>query len=145
MPSGMLIGDAVMSRLVRPEVRERTVPLLIALLGAPLPVLVARPPLPVALVLLAAAGFGLAYLVGLQRPFLDAVPPDARGQAFTLLSTGMMTLQGIGPLVMGLGAEALGPALAIALAGAAIVLIALMLRATASRHHPAAATVQSPH
>jgi predicted MFS family arabinose efflux permease len=145
MPLGMLIGDAVMSRLVRPEVRERTVPLLIALLGAPLPVLVARPPLPVALVLLAAAGFGLAYLVGLQRPFLDAVPPDARGQAFTLLSTGMMTLQGIGPLVMGLGAEALGPAPAIALAGAAIVLIALMLRATASRHHPAAATVQSPH
>ncbi|MGK5672349.1 MFS transporter [Micromonospora sp. URMC 106] len=129
MPLGMLIGDAVMSRLVRPAVRERTVPLLIALLGAPLPVLVARPPLPVALVLLAISGSGLAYLVGLQRPFLDAVPPDARGQAFTLLSTGMMTLQGIGPLVMGLGAEALGPAPAIALAGAAIVLIGLMLRA----------------
>ncbi|MGK5673323.1 hypothetical protein ACSNOB_10845 [Micromonospora sp. URMC 106] len=57
----------------------------------------------------------------------------------------MMTLQGIGPLVAGLGAEALGPATAIALTGAAIVLIALMLRATASRHHPAAPTVQSPH
>ncbi|MGW4499043.1 MFS transporter [Micromonospora sp. NPDC004336] len=145
IPLGMLTGDAVMSRLVRPEARERAVPLLIALLGAPLPVLAARPPLPLALALLATAGFGLAYLVGLQRPFLDAVPPDARGQAFTVLSTGMMTLQGIGPLVMGLVAEALGPAPAIALAGAAIVLLALTLRATAPRHRPPPAAVRNPH
>ena len=124
-PLGMLAGDLMVSRLLRPATRERIAPLLIAMLGAPLTLLAARPAQPVAIALLAVSGFGLSYLLGLQRPFLDAVPEEARGQAFTLLSTGMMTLQGLGPLVLGLAAEALGTGPVIAAAGAAIVLVAL--------------------
>jgi predicted MFS family arabinose efflux permease len=133
LPLGMLAGDALIGRLMAPAARERATPLLIALLGAPLPLLAARPALPVAVALLAVAGFGLAYLLGLQRPFLDAVPPGGHGQAFTLLSTGMMTLQGVGPLLMGLAAEAAGPAPVIAAAGGAILVVALLVWRSAPR------------
>ncbi|GAB3871158.1 MFS transporter [Dactylosporangium cerinum] len=128
IPLGMLVGDLLVGRLLGPAGRERAAPLLIALLGAPLTLLAAHPAAPIAVALLAAAGFGLSYLLGLQRPFLDALPPQARGHGFTLLSTGMMTLQGLGPLLMGLAAEQLGPGPVIALAGAAILVVALSLR-----------------
>ncbi|WP_433384753.1 MFS transporter [Actinoplanes sp. CA-142083] len=128
VPLGMLVGDLLVSRLVRPATRERLVPLLIAVIGVPLTLLAVRPSPVVAVGLLVVAGFGLSYLLGLQRPFLDAVPEEGRGQAFTLLSTGMMTLQGIGPLLGGLAAEALGPAPVMALAGVAILIVAVGVR-----------------
>ncbi len=42
-------------------------------------------------------GMGSAYLLGLQRRFLVAVPSELQGQGFALLTTATMTIQGSGP------------------------------------------------
>jgi predicted MFS family arabinose efflux permease len=125
---GMLLGNFVAGRFLRPALRERAAPALVVVLGAPLIALLAAPPLPLLVGLLVVAGTGFAFGLGLQRAFLAAAPEDRRGQLFALFSTGMMALQGIGPLVLGVVAEVTSPALAIAAAGAATVLVAPSLR-----------------
>lgn len=126
--AGMLLGNLVVGRFVRPLRRERLAAPLVFLLGAPLVVLPAEPPLPVTVALLILSGTGFAYCLGLQRAFLEAAPADRVGQLFALLSTGMMALQGVGPLVLGAVAELTAPATAIAVAGALTMLVALLLK-----------------
>ncbi|MFB4318557.1 MFS transporter [Actinomadura sp. 21ATH] len=128
LPVGMMAGNAVCGRLLRPRTRERLVVPMMALCGLPLLAPAAGPPLPVLVALLAVTGATIAYELGLQRPFVDAVPEGARGQAFGLLSTGTMTLQGVGPVVLGAAAEAAGIGPAVALAGVACLVTALLLR-----------------
>jgi hypothetical protein len=72
---------------------------------------------------------GPTAAAGLQRWFLDAQPADRRGQAFALLSTGLMTLQGVGPTAFGEFAT-IPAALITAAAGAALV--PLLLRRSPS-------------
>ncbi|TQS45360.1 MFS transporter [Cryptosporangium phraense] len=127
-PIGMMIGDIVVARLVAPPVRERLVLPLVALLGVPLLVFAIEPPLPLAAALLLLTGGGYAASLGLQRRFLDAVPEDRRGQAFGLLSAGLMTFQGLGPALFGLITQTTTVALAISIAGATAVLLAIALR-----------------
>ncbi|MEU8657306.1 MFS transporter [Actinoplanes philippinensis] len=126
--AGMLIGDLVIGRFVPPTWRERLVFPLVLLLGAPLLLLPAAPPLPVTAALLVLSGFGSAYSLGLQRAFLEAAPEHRVGQLFALLSTGLMALQGVGPLLSGAVAELATPAVAIACAGAATTLVAVTTR-----------------
>jgi predicted MFS family arabinose efflux permease len=126
LPIGMLAGDFVIGRFVYPAVREQLVVPLVAVLGLPLVAFAADPPLVVTATLLAVSGTGFAYGLGVQRRFLDAVPETSRGQAFGLLSAGLMTLQGVGPAVFGLVAELASTGAAIALAGAATVITALV-------------------
>jgi hypothetical protein len=95
--------------------------------GLPLLAFAVGPPPPVAAGLLAATGIGAAYVLGIQRRFLDAVPAPALGQAFGLLSTGLMTFQGAGPALFGAIAEIASPGRAMALAGAATIMAALGL------------------
>ncbi|MFC8242178.1 MFS transporter [Streptomyces chartreusis] len=123
-PVGMLVGDLLVGRLLRPPTRERLVAPLIALTGLPLVGFVTEPGVGVSSCLLLLCGFGLAYGLGLQRPFLDALPPDGQGQAFGLLGSGSMTLQGVGPASFGSVAAGIGTGGAIALAGGAAVLTA---------------------
>jgi hypothetical protein len=95
--------------------------------GLPLLAFAAGPPLPVAAGLLVVTGTGPAYILGIQRRFLDAVPAPVLGQAFGLLSTGLMTFQGAGPTLFGAVAEITSAGGAMALAGAAIIVTALGL------------------
>jgi MFS family permease len=125
---GMLLGDLVVGRFVSPVRRERLSGPLVLLLGAPLLLLPAGPPLPVTAALLVLSGFGFAYSLGLQRAFLEAAPENRVGQLFALLSTGLMALQGVGPLLAGALAELTTPATAIACAGAATMLVAVTTR-----------------
>ncbi|MBO3743485.1 MFS transporter [Actinoplanes flavus] len=122
---GMLIGNFAVGRLLRPSVRERLSAPLIILLGTPLITLLAPLPLPLVAAVLTLAGTGFAYGLGLQREFLEAAPADRLGQLFALLSTGLMALQGVGPLVFGALAELTAPATAIAAAGIATSLVAV--------------------
>ncbi|MGW4538372.1 MFS transporter [Streptomyces chartreusis] len=124
LPVGMLVGDLLVGRLLRPPTRERLVVPLIALTGLPLVGFATEPGVGVSSCLLLLCGFGLAYGLGLQRPFLDALPQDGQGQAFGLLGSGSMTLQGIGPACFGSVAAGIGTGGAIALAGGAAVLTA---------------------
>lgn len=124
LPVGMLVGDLLAGRLLRSPTRERLVVPLIALMGLPLVGFAAEPGVGVSSCLLLICGFGFAYGLGLQRPFLDALPKDGQGQAFGLLGSGGMTLQGVGPVCFGSVAAGIGTGGAIALAGGAATLTA---------------------
>jgi len=93
-------------------------------LGLPLVGFAFGPHPVVAGVLMAIMGCGFAFGLGLQGPFRDALPGDARGQAFGLMSTGLMTLQGVGPLVFGGLTEFVPVSTAMALSGAATLVVA---------------------
>ncbi|MEU4178132.1 MFS transporter [Streptomyces sp. NPDC026589] len=124
LPVGMLVGDLLVGRLLRPRTRERLVAPLVALAGLPLIGFAAEPGVGASSGLLLLSGLGYAYGLGLQRPFLDALPQDGRGQAFGLLGSGSMTLQGVGPVCLGAVAAVVGTGGAIALAGGAVALTA---------------------
>ncbi|WP_103534470.1 MFS transporter [Streptomyces sp. SM11] len=124
LPVGMLVGDLLVGRLLRPRARERLVVPLVALAGLPLIGFAAEPGVGVSSCLLLLSGLGYAYGLGLQRPFLDALPQDGHGQAFGLLGSGSMTLQGVGPVCLGAVAAGMGTGGAIALAGGAVALTA---------------------
>ena len=139
LPAGMLAGTVVVGRVLGAAARERLVVPLMLAVGMPLLPLAAGLPAVAAGALLAVAGAGSAYEVGLQRRFVDAVPPPVRGQAFGVLSTGLMTVQGVGPMVFGAVAEATGVGAAIASAGAATVAVVLWLRGALAATTPSAA------
>jgi predicted MFS family arabinose efflux permease len=133
VPVGMIVGDLVVARLLRPETRERLVVPLIAALGLPLTGFAfGVGPVPAA-ALLFVSGCGFAYGLGLQRRFIEVVPDEVRGQAFALMSTGLMTLQGIGPVVFGGLAEVMPIGPTIAVAGLANIGIAVGLTARLTR------------
>ncbi|MEV6841982.1 MFS transporter [Actinoplanes sp. NPDC051411] len=122
VPVGMVAGNYALGRRA-PGRRLRWVPWLLVVLGLPLIALQLRLPLAVAVALLVVAGVGTAYSVGLQRPFLDAVPEGRAGQAFALLSAGLMTAQGLAPAALGALAEVTSPGLGIAVSGLAVLLM----------------------
>jgi MFS family permease len=129
VPVGMAIGNLLVGRLAAPAARERLPRPLLLLLGAPLLLFALHPPLLPAAGLLLVASTGMAYELGIQRRFLEAVPEDRRGQAFGLVSTLLMFGQGVGPVLSGALASATSPALAIAASGAAVLLTAAALSA----------------
>ncbi|GAA2704427.1 MFS transporter [Actinoplanes palleronii] len=127
VPVGMLLGDLIVGRWVRPAVRERLSGPLVLLAGGALALLTVGLPLGGALTVLILSGTGYAYQLGLQRPLLDATPESRRGQMFALLSTGLMTLQGLSPLLLGTVAQVSSPSVAIGAAAAATVLCAPLI------------------
>ncbi|MFI9382328.1 MFS transporter [Kutzneria sp. NPDC052558] len=129
LPVGMMLGSLVVGRAVRPETRRRLLVPMMAVVGLPL-LGFAIADLPVVLcgALLVISGVGFAYGLPLQQRFRDVVPADARGQAFGLLSTGLMTAQGISPVVAGALAGAAPASNVIALCGAGAVLTVLLFR-----------------
>ncbi|MFC4033461.1 MFS transporter [Streptomyces polygonati] len=122
LPVGMLFGDLVVGRLLRPVTRERLVAPLIAVMGAPLLCFALEPGVAWSAALLLITGTGFANGLGLQRPFLDALPDSAQGHAFGLLASGTMTFQGVAPAVFGALALPFRTGTAMAAAGAATLL-----------------------
>ncbi|BCJ74891.1 MFS transporter [Catellatospora sp. IY07-71] len=122
-PLGMVVGNLLYSRLLRPAARERLVAVVIAGLGGPLVLLAVPVPAAVAMVVMFLAGAAFCYSLGVQRPFLEALAPEIRGQAFALQFTGLMTLQGVGPVLLGVLAEqtSIGAAMLVAGLGTAAV------------------------
>ncbi|MFE6104423.1 MFS transporter [Streptomyces laurentii] len=124
--AGMFAGNLIVGRLVRPASRERLARPLALALGLPLLGFALHPAPGYAAILLAVSGFGVAYQLALARRFLDAVPETQRGQAFGLLLTGTMTLQGLAAAAGGALGEIAAPALVVTLAGAASAIAVLM-------------------
>ncbi|MGR6915100.1 MFS transporter [[Actinomadura] parvosata] len=124
---GMAAGQFAVGRFVAPPGRERLSLPLAVLLGVPWLGYAATPGLGWAAVLAAIGAAGLAYQLGLQRRFVDAVPEEVRGQAFGLQSAGLMTGQAVGAALVGALGEMVAPGQAIALAGAAGIVVALAL------------------
>ena len=133
MPAGMFLGDLIVGRFCTPATRERLVIPLLLLMGLPLLPLVAHLPLAVTAGLLGLASAGFAYQLGRQQAFLHAVPHQAKGLAFGLNSTGIMTGQGLGPIAAGAVASSLNAGPTMALAGVAIIAAGLLLGSTSTR------------
>jgi MFS family permease len=129
VPVGMMIGSLVLGRVVGPDLRRRLLVPLMTLVGLPLLGFAADPPLVLCGALLVIAGVGFAYGLAIQQRFRDVVPADGRGQAFSLLSTGLMTVQGVSPALAGALAGVLPVADVIALCGLVAVLSAAVFRA----------------
>lgn len=103
----------------------------------PLVVYGLRPGMVVTVLALALAGAGSAYVIGLDQWFVAAVPEALRGRAMTLLTAGLMTLQGVGMALAGLAAEFLPVHQVVAAAGAMGTLCVLLLVLEVRRTAPA--------
>lgn len=134
LPVGMLLGDLTVGRLCRPATRSRLAFPLAVLIGIPLLVFAASPPVPAAAGLLLLTGTGLAYTLGIQQAFLDSLPESLRGQGFGLLSTGLMGGQGVTPPLAGALAAYAGVGVAMATGGALALATALTLRSSLRSH-----------
>lgn len=126
-PAGALLGEVLIGRFCRPATRERLVLPLLLLTGAALLPLALTPPAAVAVVLLAASSIGLAYALGGQQVFRDALPAGGEAVGFGLLGVGMMTAQGVGPLLAGPLATGISAGPAMAVCGAAVLAVAVPL------------------
>jgi MFS family permease len=139
---GAVLGGLLVAR-VPPGLRQRLmVPLAVAT-GLPLLATALVPSVPLAVLAWAGTGVLSSYLTLAQVAFTRAVPDAIRARAIGLASAGLQTAQGLGVLLAGAIAEAIPPADAIAVCGAAgvagAIVIALTCRPGSAR--PAAATV----
>ena len=126
-PAGAAVGTVLVGRCTKPATWPRLTPWLLALVGVGLLPLAAHPPLAIALACLFVANTGTAYELGGQRAYLDAVPADRHGLALGLISTGIMTGQGLGPIAAGAIADLVGPATTISLLGVAVLVVTAWL------------------
>ncbi|MEU7552618.1 MFS transporter [Streptomyces sp. NPDC044571] len=105
LPVGTIAGELWAGSVLSARARSRLVARLAPVALLPLLVFAVRPPVPVVLAALLLAGLAHAYGLGLDQWYVDAVPEALRGRAMTLLSTGLMTFQGVGMALAGLAAE----------------------------------------
>ncbi|NDZ87605.1 MFS transporter, partial [Streptomyces sp. SID10115] len=142
-PVGTIAGELYAGSALSAGTRARIVLPLASLALVPLTVYAFTPGLLPALVALALTGAASAYTLGLDRWFVDAVPDELRGRAMTVLTAGLMTIQGVGMALAGLAAEFF--AVSTVVAGAGVIgtvcclLLAAEVRSTESRdgadHH----------
>ncbi|WP_329379132.1 MFS transporter [Streptomyces sp. NBC_01351] len=135
MPVGTIAGELWAGSALTARTRSRIVVPLAAAGLLPLLLYAVRPGVPVVLVALLLVGLAHAHTLGLDQWYVEAVPDELRGRAMTLLSTGLMTLQGVGMALAGLAAEFLPVhqvVTASGLLGTVVVLLLLVeLRASA--------------
>jgi len=126
-PVGAAIGDLVVGRWLSAGQRQRAVPWLFGTVGIALLPLAWHPGMPFTAGCFAVASAATAYQLGGQQAFLDAVPEQRRGLAFGLFGTGLMTGQGLGPVLSGILADRFGAGLTITLLGGAVLIAAIPL------------------
>ncbi|GGU99993.1 MFS transporter [Streptomyces spectabilis] len=139
MPIGTIAGELYAGAALSVRARARITLPLAATTLLPLLAYGAAPGLLWAVPVLALAGAGAAYTLGLDRWFVDAVPPDLRGRAMTVHTAGLMTLQGVGMALAGLAAEffAVSTVVAVVAVLGSVVCAALALEVRATAPRPA--------
>lgn len=116
-PVGNIVGVLLVGRLAPEVARRCLVPL--TLLGVvPLIACAFEPPLPVALMLVAASGVGTSFSLVARVLFVESVDHALRGRAISIAATGVMLAQGLGILAAGAAALVLPAPLAVAACGA---------------------------
>lgn len=117
-PLGSVIGGVLFSKWVPEQTQHRVIGLLGVLAGLPLVVCALRPPLLISMLLFALSGaIATAYNIQGVASFVRRLPDEQRAQGSGLLSSGLVTVQGIGALLAGALADVVSPAHTIALAG----------------------------
>ncbi|MGZ4389525.1 MAG: MFS transporter [Gaiellaceae bacterium] len=134
LPAGIVCGDLLGVWRLSPSRQRRLVVPLAAFTLLPYLAFLVRPPVPLALALLALSGLGGAYALGLDALVRDTAPRPLFARTMAINSAGLMTVQGLGFTAAGAVAELLAPAYVIAAAGACgLVAIALLRPARSSR------------
>ncbi|MEW2576650.1 MFS transporter [Streptomyces syringium] len=105
MPVGSIVGEMLAGSALSARGRERITLPVAATALLPFLAYAFRPSLGWALLIVALAGTGMAYTLGLDQWFIAAVPEELRGRAMTLQTAGMMTIQGLGMALAGVAAE----------------------------------------
>jgi predicted MFS family arabinose efflux permease len=117
LPLGLVAGDIAGVRTLTQRQQRRLVAPAAAASFVPYLVFALDPSLAAALALLVVAGACGLYSLGLDGRVRDAAPPELFARAMTLNNAGLMTLQGLGFVLAGALAQAIGSGHAIALAG----------------------------
>ncbi|MFF7447103.1 MULTISPECIES: MFS transporter [unclassified Streptomyces] len=117
LPVGTIAGELWAGARLKPAARERIALPLVSLTLLPYVAYLLHPGLAVSLALLLLSGAGSAYTLGLDQWFVRAVPEEVRGRAMTLLTAGLMTIQGVGMALAGVAAEFAGVTWTVAGAG----------------------------
>ncbi|BAL86717.1 putative MFS transporter [Actinoplanes missouriensis 431] len=125
--AGMLAGDVLAGRYLTPRWRTRLAPLLRLLLAVPYLLFVLDPPLPIAAFAAAAASVGYCSTLLLQEGLVAITPPETRGQALGLHTSGMLTMQAVCAALAGTVAEHTAPGVAIAAMASASIVVTLAL------------------
>jgi MFS family permease len=99
--AGTVIAEVLVDRLA-PNTRRRLMVPFALLSQLPALGFVAAPPIPIAAGLLVLSGAGFAFNQGLDPLILAATEQEYRGRLFTIQSSGLMTVQGIGIGLAGL-------------------------------------------
>ena len=128
LPVGVICGDLFGVWRLSPERQQRLVAPLAAFSFLPYLGFALGPPVAVAVPLLAVAGLGAAYVLGLDARVRDTAPRELFGRTMAINTAGLMTIQGIGFAAAGAVAEALDPAWVIAGAGACGLAAVALLR-----------------
>ncbi|MFC8346820.1 MFS transporter [Streptomyces sp. NPDC057280] len=133
LPLGTIAGELWAGARLRPAARERIALPLVCVTLLPYVGYALRPGPAVSLLLLFLSGAGSAYTLGLDQWFVRAVPEVLRGRAMTLLTAGLMTIQGVGMALAGVVAEFAGVAWTVAGAGVVGAVGCAVLAAEARR------------
>jgi hypothetical protein len=123
-------------RLVDPPQRVRLMGPLAVVTCALLMLCLARPPLAIVLVILAASGACGVYQIAANSTFMTRTPAAQRGQAFGLAMSGIFAGQGIAFVLAGAAAQAISPPVVVAIAGGLGAAAGIALTATWRRTAP---------
>jgi hypothetical protein len=127
LPVGLIAGDVLAVRFLGLDRQRRWVAPAVVAGFVPYLVFVLSPGVAVALPLLVLSGLCCFYGLGLDARVRDAAPPHLFTRTMTLNSAGLMALQGIGFTAAGAMAELIGAPATIAAAGAAGILVSIVL------------------
>jgi hypothetical protein len=128
LPLGLIVGDLLGVWCLSPERQRRLVGLAAAASLVPYLAFFATPPIAVALPLLAGAGTGSMYALGLDSLVRRAAPEHLFARTMAVSTAGLLTLQALGFALAGAAARIAGPGPAIAGAGLCGVVIVIWLR-----------------
>jgi predicted MFS family arabinose efflux permease len=138
LPIGLIVGDLLGVFCLSPRRQRRLVGLAAAASFVPYLAFFATPPIAVALPLLAGAGTGSMYSLGLDSLVRQAAPEHLFARTMAVSTAGLITLQALGFALAGAAAGIAGPGPAIAAAGLCGIVIVICLhprqRETHNRH-----------
>lgn len=127
IPLGGAVGVLLLVRFVSGRVRHRAAILMAMVTGVPLIFTAVFDQLPVALACWFVSGAAASYQLEAFVTLVGAVPDAMRSQLLSVFGSLLLTTQGVGPLVFGLVASSLSPALAIGIAGSVGAAMAVAL------------------
>src|SRR6266851_1504936 len=128
LPAGLIAGDLLGVWCLSPQRQRRLAGLAAAASFVPYLAFFATPPIVVALPLLAGAGTGSMYALGLDSLVRRAAPEHLFARTMAVNTAGLLTMQALGFALAGAVAGIAGPARTIAGAGLCGIAIVICLR-----------------